>query len=162
MTNITATRILPFPKEKIWEVIDDFENIHMWNPGVKSSYSTSVDKPTGNGAQRHCDLAPFGSFEERITTYEPDKKMGIDIYEGAKLPPIKNMKAQLDLEEQGENSTKVSFSFNYDTKGLMGKIMNLIMIKPKMTEGTQNFLKGLEHYIKTGKKITKAELKKVV
>ncbi|WP_299223905.1 SRPBCC family protein [uncultured Aquimarina sp.] len=162
MTNITSTRTIPFSKEKIWEIIDDFENIHVWNPGVKSSYSTSTGKPTGKGAQRHCDLAPFGSFEERITIYEPHKKMGIDIYEGAKLPPIKNMKAQLDLEELGKNSTKVSFSFSYDTKGLMGKIMNPIMVKPKMIDGTENFLKGLEHYIKTGKKITKSELKKVI
>lgn len=159
MNTITAIRTIPFSKEKIWAVLDDFDNIHVWNPGVKNSHSTSVGTLTGKGAQRHCDLAPFGSFEERITEYIPNEKMAIDIYDGAKLPPIKNMKALLTLKELGENETKVSFSFLYDTKGFMGKLMNPIMIKPKMTEGTENFLKGLEHFIKTGNKITKEQLK---
>ncbi|WP_298545788.1 SRPBCC family protein [uncultured Aquimarina sp.] len=160
MINITVTRTMPFSKEEIWAVLDDFENIHLWNPGLTSSHSTSLELPTGKGAQRHCDLTPFGSFEERITEYVPNEKMVIDIYDGAKLPPIKNMGATIALTELG-NQTNVSFTFKYETKGLMGKIMNPIMIKPKMAEGTENFLKGLEHYLKNGKKITRQELKKV-
>lgn len=159
MTKITAIRKLPFSKENIWAVLDDFDNIHIWNPGVKNSHSTSSGITTGKGAQRHCDLAPFGSFEEKITEYIPNEKMAINIHDGAKLPPIKNMKALINLQELGRDETKVSFSFIYDTKGFMGKIMNPIMIKPKMTEGTENFLKGLEHFIKTGNKITKEQLK---
>ncbi|GMN06454.1 hypothetical protein MTsPCn5_18430 [Croceitalea sp. MTPC5] len=160
MEKITVTRTIPFPKKEVWAVLDDFDNIHLWNPGLKDSHSTTKDKKTGLGAQRHCDLAPFGSFEERITEYVPNKKMVIDIYDGAKLPPIKNMGGVIELTEVN-NKTNVSFTFQYKTKGLMGKIMNPIMIKPKMTEGTESFLKGLDHYLKTGRKITKQELKKV-
>ncbi|GAA0873376.1 hypothetical protein GCM10009117_25230 [Gangjinia marincola] len=160
MEKITATLTMPFLKEEVWAVLDDFDNIHIWNPGLKDSYSTSSDKKTGLAAQRHCDLAPFGSFEERITEYIPNEKMVIEIYDGAKLPPIKNMGGVITLTEVG-NRTNVSFTFHYETKGLMGKIMNPIMVKPKMTEGTENFLNGLEHYLKTGRKITKQELKKV-
>ncbi len=158
MIHITATRTMPFSKEKIWAVLDDFDNIHVWNPGLKNSHSTTSNRKTGLGAQRHCDLAPFGSFEERITEYIPNEKMVIDIYDGAKLPPIKNMGGVIILTEVG-NRTNVSFTFQYKTKGIMGKIMNPLMIKPKMTEGTENFLKGLEHFLKTGRKITKQELK---
>lgn len=159
MNTVITARTIPHSKEKVWAIIDDFPNIHVWNPGVKNSHSTSIDTETGEGAQRHCDLAPFGSFEERITEYVPNEKMVVDIYDGAKLPPIKNMVAEIKLQELGVDSTRVSFSFSYDTKGIMGKIMNPIMIKPKMTEGTENFLKGLAHYLETGEKITKAELK---
>ncbi|MDO1501621.1 SRPBCC family protein [Winogradskyella maritima] len=158
MEKITATRTLPFPKEEVWAVLDDFDNIHLWNPGLKDSHSTTLGNKTGLGAQRHCDLAPFGSFEERITEYVPNKKMVIDIYDGAKLPPIKNMGGIIELTEI-EDKTTISFTFQYETKGIMGKIMNPIMIRPKMTEGTENFLIGLEHYLKTGRKITKRELK---
>ena len=159
MEKITATRVLPFPKNEVWEALADFGKIDQISPGVKKSYL--LDGPiTGVGAKRHCDLVPFGTFRERITDYRENERMVVEIYEGKKLPPIKNISGIFKLDE-APNGTKVSFIFQYEKKGFMGSIMNPIMIKPQMTQGVNNFLKGLEHFLKTGRKISKQELKKV-
>ncbi|WP_422858862.1 SRPBCC family protein [Flagellimonas sp. S174] len=44
MEQITAKRTMHFSKEEVWSVLDDFDNIHKWNPCLKDSHGTSSDR----------------------------------------------------------------------------------------------------------------------
>lgn len=151
---------MPFENEKIWAVLKDFPNVQNFNPAVKKSYKH--DGPdTDVGARRHCDLIPFGTLEEKIIEYKENESMKIDIYDGKKLPPINNMMALFQLKNIDDLQTKVTFEFSYDPKGLAGKVMDKLMIRPQFQSATDSFLKGLEFYVRTGRKISKKELKGV-
>jgi len=85
MPEFTITQQINTPIETVWGVLDDFGDIQRWNDGVKASELTS-DGPVSQGSTRHCDFVPFGAVNERITGYEPNQRMTINLYETFKLP----------------------------------------------------------------------------
>ena len=56
MTTLTREVRINAPKEKVWDILADFGNIYLFNPGVPKSYLTS-DQQVGVGTTRHCDVA---------------------------------------------------------------------------------------------------------
>ena len=64
--NVEATVTANAPKEAVWKVLADFQNIANYTDTVRSSHSTS-EKEFEIGSTRHCELAPAGSADEIIT-----------------------------------------------------------------------------------------------
>ena len=85
MRTINVSRRIPSAPEKVWAVLADFPNIATWNTGVAKSFATS-DSTAGVGAQRHCDLAPFGELEETVKEWDDTRRMVISIDSAKKLP----------------------------------------------------------------------------
>jgi hypothetical protein len=71
MPEFTITRQIGAPVETVWEVLNDFGDIHKWSPGVTASELTS-EGVVAEGSTRHCDFAPFGGVNERIERHEPN------------------------------------------------------------------------------------------
>ena len=89
--------------ERVWDVLADFGGGSKTNPGVSTSHLTS-EEPTGVGATRHCDLTFSGATtEERIVRWDEGKGLGIDIYDGKRLP-FSKATAEFNLEPDGEGS----------------------------------------------------------
>ncbi len=84
MRSIKVSRRIPAAPTKVWAVLADFPNIAKWNTGVTKSFATS-DSRGGMGAQRHCDLAPFGELEETVKEWDDTRRMVISI-DSAKKP----------------------------------------------------------------------------
>ena len=78
MRSIKVSRRIPTAPAKVWAVLADFPNIATWNTGVSKSFATS-DSTGGVGAQRHCDLAPFGELEETVKEWDDTRRMVISI-----------------------------------------------------------------------------------
>ena len=124
MTTLKSTIQINKPGEKIWPVLADFGNIKKFNPGLRDSFLTSEQK-NGLGATRHCDLKPFGSVEERIVDWKDEQFYTVEIFEGEKLPPIKNMKGTLSITESNGEKSSVEMAISYEPKyGLFGMLMN--------------------------------------
>jgi len=136
MRNIQITHPVDAPKAAVWAVLADFPNVSTWNSGVKASHDTG-DGVTGLGAQRHCDLAPVGSLEETIREWEPNEKLVVSIDSASKLP-ISNGLATITLGD-GE----VSIDYDYETKGLIGRITAPILNR-QFQKGFTGFLEDLE------------------
>ncbi len=85
MRSIKVSRRIPSAPAKVWAVLADFPNIATWNTGVAKSFATS-DSTGGVGAQRHCDLAPFGELEETVKEWDDTHRMVISIDSAKKLP----------------------------------------------------------------------------
>ena len=78
MPEFTITRQINASPDHVWEVLDDFGDIQRWNDGVAKSELTSAG-PVDEGTTRHCDFAPFGGVDERISCHEPNKRLTVDI-----------------------------------------------------------------------------------
>jgi len=130
------------PPAKVWAVLADFPNIASWNAGVAKSFSTS-DSAGGVGAQRHCDLAPFGELEETVKEWDETRRMVITI-DSAKKLPIAHGEVTFVLSP-ADDATEVSVTYAYTPKfGVLGQIMGSVALDGQLTKGFKAFLKDLD------------------
>jgi uncharacterized protein YndB with AHSA1/START domain len=142
MRSINVSRRIPSAPAKIWAVLADFPNIATWNTGVVKSYATS-ESTGGVGAQRHCDLAPFGELEETVKEWDESRRMVISI-DSAKKLPIAHGEVTFVLNP-ADDATEVSVTYSYKPKfGLLGQIMGSLALDGQLTKGFKGFLKDLD------------------
>ena len=142
MRSIEVSRRIPSAPEKVWAVLADFPNIATWNTGVAKSFATS-DSTGGVGAQRHCDLAPFGELEETVKEWEDTRRMVISI-DSAKKLPIAHGEVTFVLNRT-DDATEVNVNYAYKPKfGLLGQVMGSVALDGQLTKGFNGFLKDLD------------------
>ena len=142
MRSIKVSRRISSAPEKVWAVLADFPNIASWNRGVATSFATS-DSTGGVGAQRHCDLVPFGELEETVTEWDDGRRMVISVDSAKKLPIAQGEVTFLLRPVDG--ATEVTLHYAYQPKfGLLGQIMGSVALDRQLAKGFKGFLRDLE------------------
>jgi len=142
MRSIKVSKRISATPAAVWAVLADFPNIAAWNSGVAKSFSTS-DSTSGVGAQRHCDLAPFGALEETVKEWDEASRLVISIDSAKKLPMAHGL-ATFSLSPTGEE-TIVTIDYAYQPKfGFVGQILGSIALDGQFTKGFNGFLKDLD------------------
>ncbi len=143
-----STRINATPEE-VWSVLKDFGNISAYHPLIKSSHRTN--EINGIGAKRVCKLLPMGSMEEQIIQYSEGKSFVVEVVDGQMLPPCSFMRGTIELHKRN-NQTEVTFTFSYAMKlGIVGQLMNILMIKPQFRKAPIRYVEGLKDYMESSK-----------
>ncbi len=133
------------PKDKVWNVLSDLSGIQNFHPGVKKSYYVT-DQKEGIGAARVCELKPMGSIKETAVEWSEGQLMSLTIESLEKAPPLKNAYGRIKLEKDG-NDTVASLEMGYELKfGILGGLMNSMMVKPQFQKVVPAMLKGLKNY----------------
>ena len=122
----------------MWEVLDDFANIQQYTSQVKTSVLEG-DTPTGVGATRFCELAPFGSTSETIREYVPNEKMVIELYDINGLP-IKGTMSTFTVKALSEDQTELTFSSQVRPKGGIASGFVGKRLEKRLPKGTQSLL----------------------
>lgn len=134
---ISTTGRLSAPAGEIWDVLADFSAVDTWAPQVTQSYQLG-DKHTGVGAQRHCDIAGFGSIDEIITEWIDGKSL---TYEVTPLGPLGVSYNRWSVMPLSDSESLVVVELSYDVRfGLFGKLLHALMMRGKLEEA---FPKGL-------------------
>ncbi|MGI9436827.1 MAG: SRPBCC family protein [Geminicoccaceae bacterium] len=142
MRSINVRRQIPSTPAKVWAILADFPNIATWNTGVAKSFATS-DSTGGVGAQRHCDLTPFGELEETVKEWDDTRRMVISI-DSAKKLPIAHGEVTFVLSP-ADDATEVSINYSYKPKfGPLGQIIGNLVLDRQLEKGFKEFLKDLE------------------
>jgi len=146
---------------KVWKTLSNLESVQDYSPGVKRAYYTSKYRK-GIGASRHCHLRPMGELEESVIEWDEEKRLVIRITEGKKVPPFTNAQGDFTLQPV-KDGTVCSLKFSYELKyGVLGKLMNLFMVKPQFSVALKGTLLGLKKYIENqSERITPENQKKV-
>jgi len=110
---------------------------------VKTSTLAS-DNPTGVGAVRQCDLAPFGSTNEKILEYVPQEKIVIELYDLSGLP-IKGSLSTFTVKPLSENEAELSFSSEVEPKGGIAKDFVGKRLESRLPKGAKSMLDDLAH-----------------
>ena len=143
MRAIKVNRRISAAPAAVWAVLADFPNIAAWNSGVAKSFSTS-ESTSGVGAQRHCDLAPFGALEETVKEWDEARRLVINIDSAKKLPMSRGV-ATFILGAAGEDGTDVTIEYAYQPKfGVLGQLLGSIALDGQFTKGFNGFLKDLD------------------
>ena len=135
-------------KETVWEVLADFGGIYRWNPGVRYSYSTS-ESSHGLFATRHCELLTGDDYlDEQILEWRDGQSFKVEIYE-TNLPLHRNV-VEFSVVAEG-SGTIVTVAPDYTLKyGLLGWLMNQLVVRRKFQKGMEDLLTGLKYHIETG------------
>ena len=137
---LSATRTANVPKDVLWSVIDDYQNIANHTSQVKVSTLTS-DNETGLGAVRQCDLAPMGKTVETITSYTPGEVMQLDVR--PKGLPVKSSLSTFTVSAIDANTSQVSVTAEVETKGGFMKGFIEKRLEKRLPKGFESLLDDL-------------------
>ncbi|MBI3580024.1 MAG: SRPBCC family protein, partial [Ignavibacteriales bacterium] len=88
--------------------------------------------------------------KERVIGFEPQKSLAIEMYESSW--PMKFMRWQTSLKPAGKQ-TIVEQDLEYQVKfGLLGKLMNALVMRKKLDAGIAGVFAGLKNYVESGAK----------
>ena len=130
--------------EKVWSILTDLELLEKYDPTVKKSTLISTEK-TGIGAKRKVDMLDGKNwFDEKVTVFKPNEALTYQLTECSF--PIKELRHSYDFERIG-NQTKVKQVMEYTVKfGLLGKLLDSMMIRKQSDGGIKKFFGGLKAY----------------
>ena len=84
-------------------------------------------------------------FEEKVTEFEPNKALTFQLT--ACSYPVHQLKHSYTFESDGDQ-TNVKQVMQYKVKfGLLGKVLDALMIKKQSDEGIKKFFMGLKNYL---------------
>jgi ribosome-associated toxin RatA of RatAB toxin-antitoxin module len=131
--------------DKIWTVLTDLELLDKTDPTVKTVTLISENK-TGLNAKRKVLMQDGKNwFDEKITVFKPNEELVYQLTDCSF--PIKALKHTYNFQKIG-NQTKVQQEMEYTVKfGLLGVLMDKMMIGKQFNSGINKFLNGLKTYI---------------
>lgn len=153
--NVLVIKAVKAPKDRVWEVLDNFQGVGAFHPSVKA-VSLISENNEGLGAERICHFYNGSNFNEKVTRYVKGKEMDVSILSG--LPGMMDGTpyGTLSLEEIDNNTTQVSMRMNFKVKyGILGKLIARTMMKSQFRKLLSGVLDGLDHHSRTGEIIGK-------
>ena len=153
MVKARIERVVDVPVDKTWEIIGDFSNVHRIHPLVGSVDQMTPDKDRGIGAIRRCNMYDGNKAVERIEAWdEANKTYTVKLLEGTL--PMKSVDVILKVKDVGNGKSRLVADMSLKAKyGLLGKIMERLVIEPQLGAAVGNLFAGVESYEKTGVEI---------
>ena len=149
MTQMQHEIRIAAPPEKVWAVLADLEAVKHYNPSVKHAEYTSTLRECV-GASRHCDLKPNGWVKERVTAWEPQKAVTMELYESQW--PLKFMRWRTALTPDGAG-TRITQQMEYQVKfGILGGLMDRLVMRRKLDQTLAEVFVSLKRFIESGAK----------
>jgi ribosome-associated toxin RatA of RatAB toxin-antitoxin module len=137
------------PVEKIWEALSNIELLDKYDPTVKQSKALSENKGGLNAKRKVLMHDGKNWFDEKVTVFEPNEALTYQLTECSF--PIKGLTHSYKFKKIG-SQTKVNQVMQYTVKfGLLGKLMDAMMIRKQSDKGIKKFFAGLKSYVETGK-----------
>jgi uncharacterized protein YndB with AHSA1/START domain len=133
------------PIEKIWAALANMEELEKYDPTVLKSTATTETKE-GLGAARKVEMRDGKNwFQEKVTIFKPNEALEFELT--ACSFPVHQLKHSYSFQTSG-NQTKVKQVMQYQVKfGLLGRIMDSLMIRRKSDKGIKQFFAGLKSYV---------------
>lgn len=144
MGKLTNDITINAPIDKIWSILTDLELLDKTDPTVKKATLISENK-TGLDAKRKVLMQDGKNwFDEKITVFKPNEALAYQLTDCSF--PIKGLKHTYSFQKIG-NQTKVQQEMEYTVKfGLLGLLMDKMMIGKQFNSGINKFLNGLKKY----------------
>jgi dehydrogenase/reductase SDR family protein 12 len=143
MVKVEQSIMIDKPVEQVWNFLTDFQNTPKWDVGVLETRQTSTG-PAGLGTT----FQNIGAFlgqqsvrEYRVTEYEPDKKVTVEL-----VNPTKSIqKAEVRYTfEPAQTGTRLNFMGSIEFGGFFRLLQPILLQRAKRSgQGDLNNLKRL-------------------
>jgi len=141
MTRIVVQRTLPVDAKRLWDVLSDLPNAHLFLPFVQET-DLIGDRDGGVGAERVHYLENGGEMVERFTRWIEGEGYAAEIAESPL--PIQDARLSVDLSPAGAASCVVRVEVRYETRGgLLGRLVDAVMLHALVHRFAEDALRGL-------------------
>lgn len=132
------------PIEKIWEALSVIDQLEKFDPTVKKSL-VITDARMGLHAMRKVEMRDGKNwFKERVTEYVPHQSLAYQLTDCTF--PMKELTHRYTFENKGK-AIIVKQVMQYTVKfGLLGQLLDTLMIRKQTQGGIQKFLVGLKAF----------------
>lgn len=143
MTILRVERNIAAEASVVWALLADFPHIDAFNPHLSRSLQIGDTPAEGVGAERRCELKDGrGWLEERVVDWRPGEGYTVEIVAG--VMPIRAVRTTLAVTPNGAGSRAI-MQMSYTPKlGALGRLLDRLMLRRKMTELMHGVLQGLE------------------
>jgi len=161
MTSHVAVSVrINAPVKQVWETLSNLGGVMNYSAFVNNSYYDSKSE-SGVGCSRICE---FDGMKVRETAVEwtPGKSytLKVDFVEGG--APIENYVIAPRVVADGDVSI-VYYDASYDVKmGIIGHLLDHLMIQKQIRSTMQRVLDGLKHHIETGETVADTNVLKSI
>ena len=115
--------------DRVWALLSDLEAVQRYNPGVRAA-SIEGDRRTGVGAARVCELVPRGRVVERVTVWEDERAIGLEVAQSDW--PIHFMRWTTRLEPR-TGATRITQELEYRVKfGPVGWLLDRLVMERQL------------------------------
>jgi len=140
------------PAEKVWKVLEDYNNIEKFAMTIKTSASAN-EISSGLGAKRTCTFNDGSSLVEEIIEYQVGQGYKMDISNHSM--PLKSMQSEMKVTPIDENSSEIYMSADFVVKGgPLGWVMGQLIMQPVMKSIFKKVMTGLAYHSLTGEIIS--------
>lgn len=131
--------------DELWTVLANLEELDKYDPTVKTATIIS-DQRTGLSAKRKVLMRDGKNwFEEKVTEFEPGRALCYQLTDCSF--PIKGLRHSYRFKPT-PSGTEVEQVMEYTVKfGLLGKLMDRLMIRKQTSAGIQKFFAGLKAHV---------------
>ena len=155
MVKVCIERVIDLPVEQTWEILSDFSHVFHVHPLVETVDQVTPDKDRGLGAIRQCNMYDGHKAVEKIIDWdETNRSYKIQMIDTDF--PVKSVLANVQVEDAGNGKSKLTAFMQVKAKfGLLGKMMEYLVMKPQFGSAIGNMFAGIEEYSKTGNDVQK-------
>ena len=154
MVKAHVERTIDVPIERAWEILGDFSHVNKVHPLV-GKVDQESSNGNGLGATRTCHMYDGNLAKETIVEWNPKEHSYVVDMIGGTLP-MKSVVAKLAAKDLGNGKTKMVADMDLNMKfGLLGKIMERLVLKPKLGTAVGDLFAGIEYHEQTGKEVQK-------
>jgi ligand-binding SRPBCC domain-containing protein len=145
MATIRNEIIIDAPIEKVWKALTEIDWLEKYDPTVKKSIALTNTK-SGVGAKRKVEMLDGKNwFEERVAEFKTNEAITYELT--ACSFPIHKLQHSYSFETVG-GKTKVKQVMAYKVKfGLIGQLLDVIMIRKQSDAGVKKFFVGLKAFV---------------
>jgi carbon monoxide dehydrogenase subunit G len=144
MTTLSHEIFIAAPVHKVWATLSDLCAVTQYNATVVSA-RIEGERSTGVGAYRVCELKPKGKVKERVTIWEPDRCIGLEVVESDWPIVFMNWETGLAPKDSG---TLVTQAMQYQVKfGLLGSLLDTLVMRRKLDAAIADVFKRMKAHV---------------
>ncbi len=157
-----VSKVIDLPADQVWAVVgEDYGKIAHSHPKIIASDYVNGTMKAGEGAERVCYFNEKQTqfLKEKMINYSPESMSFTNtVFQAGKFPvDPEYTKAVYRVKDLGNGKSAFSFDMQYRTKpAIMGA-----MAKGKFKKLINDYFIAVEHYGKTGEKVTKENFKRI-
>lgn len=131
MTTLHHEILINAPAEKVYATLSDLTSVRHYNPLVKTVEIISPNA-TGVGSARHCVFKDGKFAKEKVTASVSNQSISFDLYEHQW--PLAYMRWTNRLQTEGTQTRLIADTDYAPGMGLLGKLMDTLMMKRQFTK----------------------------
>jgi carbon monoxide dehydrogenase subunit G len=130
------------PPDTVWAILTNLEEVARYNPTVAHAVYIE-DRNEKPHTARQCTLKDGSTVKERVVAASPGRSITMELYESSW--PVDHMQWTTEIVAV-DGGTLIKQDTRYEPRGIVGRLLNAVVMKRKMQSTITEVLTELGKY----------------